>query len=217
MARKENRVLGWHFVRDDWTYNNDLTGRPVQVGKVLKLPKNKSPLLCFRGFHASEKLLDALRYAPCNAFNVCRVEVWGGMMRDTDKVCGRYRKVLWKLQGDAVVKRALIRLFSKAITELGQKFSEEVFTNFGNPLGGYSLARVDLASNNIHKLLNQMSDCTSYGIANPVAVTIELLGMTRYPSFGIPKDRLESVLVGALTRAHETENGLKSTKRRKAA
>ena len=48
--------------------------------------------MCSNGMHASETPLDALSYASGSI--ICRVELSGEVLRDTDKLCARYRKVL---------------------------------------------------------------------------------------------------------------------------
>ncbi len=85
-------VVAWHFLPDDGRLSH---GRPFKVvpGKTLRLPAKQAPKLCARGFHASERALDALIYAP--GALVCRVTVAGEIVRDADKLVGRERTVLW--------------------------------------------------------------------------------------------------------------------------
>ena len=90
-------VRAWHFLTDDgrmqfgdreqvWpltTYTISTAGRRLR--------------LCEWGLHGSERALDALSYAPGS--RVCRVELSGEILRDTDKLCATERRVLW--MGDA--------------------------------------------------------------------------------------------------------------------
>ncbi len=89
-------MLAWHFVgatlRD---------GNPIPAdGEWLAI---EPPLvMCERGLHASERLIDALRYAPGNT--ACRVECDGEIIHDGDKlVCSR-RRILWRVEGEALLR-----------------------------------------------------------------------------------------------------------------
>ncbi len=88
----DDGVLAWHFLPDD----GKLRYRPyttVKVGETLSLPGGQKPQMCKRGFHASERLIDALVYAPGSL--VCRVRVEGDIDTQPDKLVGRSRTVLW--------------------------------------------------------------------------------------------------------------------------
>src|SRR5688572_4414174 len=89
-------VSGWHFVgatlRD---------GRPVPAdGEWLE---HSGPLvMCESGLHFSERLIDALYYAPGNT--LCRVTCSGQILRDTDKlVCSR-RRIDWRIDAEPVLR-----------------------------------------------------------------------------------------------------------------
>lgn len=90
-ARKDLR-LAWHFLPEDGklSYGDD---RKVVVGQTLSIPDNQTPDPCYRGMHASEDLCDAAQYnrGPI----LTRVEVWGDLKAQTDKVAARHRKVIW--------------------------------------------------------------------------------------------------------------------------
>lgn len=89
-------MLGWHFV--DETLKD---GRPVPAdGEALT---HDGPIsLCESGLHASERVLDALKFASGNL--ICRVECDGVTERQADKfVCGS-RTVLWRLDGEEVLR-----------------------------------------------------------------------------------------------------------------
>ena len=90
----EPAVLAWHWVADNRTLRD---GTPVEAGRLYELPEGKTPALCRRGFHASERALDALQYAPGAV--ICRVELSGQIVRDpinhSDKLVASRRRVLW--------------------------------------------------------------------------------------------------------------------------
>lgn len=83
-------VQAWHFVKEDLTLRD---GQKVKAGRVYKLPKGTEPVLCHTGYHASMRAIDALNYAPGPI--VCRVELRGQVVEDTDKLVATERKVLW--------------------------------------------------------------------------------------------------------------------------
>lgn len=84
-------MLAWHWISD---------GRPMVVGETVT---HEGPLeLCASGLHASERLLDALRYAPGAV--VCRVECDGEIVRGEDKFVCRSRRVLWVLDATAMLR-----------------------------------------------------------------------------------------------------------------
>ena len=91
-------ILGWHFVREDRKLRD---GQIVKSGRVYRLPKGQTPELCERGYHASERAIDALKYAPGPV--VCRVELRGTIIPDTDKAVATERKVLWVADATTVL------------------------------------------------------------------------------------------------------------------
>ena len=85
-------LLAWHFVGDTLQY-----GRPVPPdGEWLV---HQGPIVpCESGLHASERIIDALYYAPGNT--VCRVEMRGEIMPDGgDQIVARERRILWRVDG----------------------------------------------------------------------------------------------------------------------
>ena len=83
-------VLAWHFLREDSRLRYG-DGRIVKVGRRMCAPAGKLDV-CRYGMHASENLLDALKYAPGPI--VCRVELSGNIIKAGDKLVARYRKVI---------------------------------------------------------------------------------------------------------------------------
>jgi len=91
-------MLAWHFLSEDKRLGYG-DGRLVEVGQTLEC-KGK-PELCSNGMHGSVRLIDALYYA--NGPIVCRVEIDGDVIEDTDKLCGRRRTVLWMLNATRIL------------------------------------------------------------------------------------------------------------------
>lgn len=89
-------ILAWHFVG---TTLRD--GRPVPPdGETLV---HDGPLkLCRTGLHASERIICALDYAP--GPTICRVRCGGETKRDTDKLVCRERTILWRVDGEALLR-----------------------------------------------------------------------------------------------------------------
>jgi hypothetical protein len=91
-----NRVLGWHFA-----------GATLRDGRPL--PADGEPLvhtgravMCESGLHFSTRLIDALRYAPGPIIH--RVVGERIVQRDKDKVLCRQRTILWRVDGDALLR-----------------------------------------------------------------------------------------------------------------
>lgn len=93
MAKKSNtKKLGWHFLRADMRLGYG-DGRTAAVGKTLSIPASRGPSMCSNGMHASVRPSDAAGFGKGPV--VTRVEVWGDISTDSDKFCGRHRRVLW--------------------------------------------------------------------------------------------------------------------------
>jgi hypothetical protein len=89
-------MKAWHFVSDKLR-----DGRPIpEDGEWLK--HEGELVLCESGLHASRRLIDALQYAPGNT--ICRVEVGGEIIEGDDKLVAEKRKILWRVDGEAVLK-----------------------------------------------------------------------------------------------------------------
>lgn len=83
------KVLAWHFLPDDGRLAHR-NRRKVEVGKTYSV---RGPIvICENGMHGARRLIDALYYAQGSV--VERVEIWGDIVEQSDKLCGRYRKCL---------------------------------------------------------------------------------------------------------------------------
>ena len=83
-------MFGYHFLKEDRCLSNG-DGRLVEPGSLFAT--SEIPVLCKVGFHASEKPLDALTYAPGPV--ICRVHLNSRITHDGDKMVAQERKVIW--------------------------------------------------------------------------------------------------------------------------
>lgn len=89
-------MLAWHFVgktlRD---------GNPIPPdGETLV---HEGPVvICVSGFHASERISDALSYAPGDT--ICRVKCEDIVDQEDDKLVCRLRTILWRIDGGDVLR-----------------------------------------------------------------------------------------------------------------
>ena len=89
-------MLAWHFV--DKSLRD---GHPVPPDGE-RLTASGPANICESGLHASERVLDALKYAPGNT--ICRVECDEVTERQGDKlVCGA-RTIVWRIDGEEVLR-----------------------------------------------------------------------------------------------------------------
>lgn len=101
-------MLAWHFV--DETLKD---GRPVPADGE-RLTHAGPVSLCEGGLHASERVIDALKFAAGNI--ICRVECDAVGERQSDKfVCGA-RTIVWRIDGDEVL-RAFARKVALNVAE----------------------------------------------------------------------------------------------------
>ena len=103
MTDETKRTLAWWFCApyaDGVVRLPHGDGRRVKVGETLSV---EGPIIaCQSGLHASVRAIDALQYAP--GATICRVEVWGDVQQEHDKIAGRYRKVLWMADADKALR-----------------------------------------------------------------------------------------------------------------
>jgi hypothetical protein len=114
----EERIQVWHFIRADRSTG---VGRlHVEVGQTLTV---EGPLeLCKHGLHGSRKALDALCYARGPV--ACQDEIWGDIIEDNDKLCGRYRKCLAMIDATTVLHEFACLCAERALTrerEMGRE------------------------------------------------------------------------------------------------
>jgi hypothetical protein len=90
-------VLAWHFVGDTLR-----DGRPIPADGVTLKHKGKLEL-CASGLHASERIIDALKYAPGPI--LCRVQMGGTTKKESDKLVARQRTILWRVNSTDVLRK----------------------------------------------------------------------------------------------------------------
>ena len=91
-------IRAWHFLCSDGKLQFK-PHRKVKAGQTL-LAKGKLSM-CKNGLHASKNILDALRYAPGPI--ICRVELSGEILHDSDKMCARKRTCLELMDGTQIL------------------------------------------------------------------------------------------------------------------
>jgi len=91
---KDNSVLAWHFVESTLR-----DGSPIPANGVKLV--HEGPLeLCRSGYHASVKVLDALKYAPGST--ACRVRC-SGVTHGRDKLVCFERTILWRVDASNII------------------------------------------------------------------------------------------------------------------
>jgi hypothetical protein len=96
-------VLAYHFCREDNRLGYS-DGRAVRVGDTLSV--DPPIMLCRHGLHGSERIIDALEYAPGPI--LCRTEHSGEIVRGDDKLASQRRRVIARV--DATY---MLRVFSR--------------------------------------------------------------------------------------------------------
>lgn len=91
-----SEVLAWHFVNAAF---RDGSAVPAD-GERLEHPGDIT--ICVSGLHASERILDALKYAPGNT--ICRVACDDVAGRQDDKLVCRVRTIEWRLDGEELLR-----------------------------------------------------------------------------------------------------------------
>lgn len=89
-------TLAWHFVGDTLR-----DGTPVPPdGETLR--HDGELVMCRSGLHASERIIDALDYAPGPI--ICRVRCGGKVERSGDKLVCTERTILWRVEGTDLLR-----------------------------------------------------------------------------------------------------------------
>jgi hypothetical protein len=92
-------VFGWHFAANDMRLGYG-DGRKIRDGETLKYIGELK--LCRRGLHFSEDVFDALKYA--RGHMICRIEGPADALNGGDKRCARWRKCLWHIDGEKLLR-----------------------------------------------------------------------------------------------------------------
>src|SRR5690606_12638336 len=110
-----NRVKAWHFSNNEGTLGYG-DGRQIILGETLSA--DGKPVPCSYGLHGSKSIIDAMGYA--SGCRLWRVEIWGEIDEDDDKLCGRNRRALVDY-GDIMPQ---IVEFAKWCAERAQEFAK---------------------------------------------------------------------------------------------
>ena len=90
-VKTQQKVLAWHFMADKNGVPALRNGEAApSIGATLRHDGNLE--ICSSGLHASERLIDALQYAPGPW--LARVELSGQMIRQNDKLVATKRRIL---------------------------------------------------------------------------------------------------------------------------
>lgn len=111
-AAAEQPILGWHFIASDHKLKHR-DDRIVIPGETLSVEGDL--ILCERGLHASRRALDALRYTNNNEVTVCRVECWGDVQEEDDKLVARNRRALWMYDATKVLHQFAVDIAREAL------------------------------------------------------------------------------------------------------
>ena len=104
----------YHFLREDRKLRYE-PFTPVVVGETLVYPGK--PELCKAGFHASERIIDALRYAPGPV--LCVVELGGEIIHGEDKAVAQERTVSWMEDISPTLHEFACQVAEEALKEHG--------------------------------------------------------------------------------------------------
>ena len=104
----------YHFLREDRKLQFE-PYTPVVVGETLVYPGK--PELCKAGFHASERIIDALRYAPGPV--LCVVELGGEIIHGDDKAVAQERTVSWMQDISPTLHEFACQVAEEALKEHG--------------------------------------------------------------------------------------------------
>lgn len=94
---KAKAILAWHIVPKNGKLNFTRGRIKAVAGTTYVwsgIGLSDWPVLCSRGLHASRRLSDALGYGGYDGY-LCRVLVWGIVEKESDKLVGTHRKILW--------------------------------------------------------------------------------------------------------------------------
>ena len=102
----------YHFIRinaDGKPYLGYADNRIITVGETITV--EGTPVLCQHGLHASARIIDALEYCPVGGVALCRVELGGEVLHDTDKSVAQTRTIIAMLPVEKT--NAILREFAR--------------------------------------------------------------------------------------------------------
>ena len=113
MTKKTKSIEAWHFLSNDKKFGYG-DGNVAEPGYVYSV---EGPIkLCSWGLHASERAIDALKYAPGNMIG--RVVLSGEIIRGDDKLVATHREYLWIADAEETL-RSFARWSALQVIHLG--------------------------------------------------------------------------------------------------
>ena len=95
-----DELIGWHFSTGRLGYGDN---RPIVIGETHTVDITERKLeLCGWGLHASERIIDALEYAPGPM--VYRVRLHGEIRRGDDKACATHRTYIAGIDATGILR-----------------------------------------------------------------------------------------------------------------
>ena len=98
MSTETTRWLGWHWVGRERKLRDS---QIVEVG--MTHPAIGDIRMCQRGYHASNRAIDALGYGSNSAVIACRVELLGDRIDEHDKSVGSQRRVIAIIDAEMIL------------------------------------------------------------------------------------------------------------------
>ena len=110
----EKRIKAWHFLPEDGKLPHG-DGRKVEVGKTYSVEGDIT--ICKNGLHGSRRLIDALQYS--GQFLLEKVEIWGDVVEQGDKLVGRNRKCLALIDAKKIILWSVCHFAERAMKKTG--------------------------------------------------------------------------------------------------
>jgi hypothetical protein len=227
MPRSKGKVVkAWHFIINDKLRD----GRDcLPDGKTISLKKDEVVSLCRSGFHGSESIVDAISYGAIRCHNneeivsLCRVEIWGDLTENIDKLAGRHRKILWRIKDIRPIAEKLSRKITLHMAnEIDKdKVVPESITKFLKTGKSFEKACKDLYAESNSDLNTLRLSPLYYPIkkaltnifrrSNGHAMSILKMVNRSYLEGQFPLEKLEDILLKEITK-HAPKVNLKSPK-----
>ena len=112
--KRKDVTLGWHFLQRNKKLGY-ADGRPVHKKRWFKAKNCRTTRLCSCGMHASENILDALKWAPGPV--LCQVKVHGNIKvaSNNDKFVGMERLVIDWINAEDVIQEFSVWCFERGL------------------------------------------------------------------------------------------------------
>jgi hypothetical protein len=97
-----DRIICWHFVGDKLRDGSPVpaVGQTLIVGgRIACCPSTADGEA---GLHGSRRIIDALSHAAGST--ICKVEIWGDVVEESDKLAGRRRRIVQMIDGEELLR-----------------------------------------------------------------------------------------------------------------